>query len=70
MARSSVAVRLAGCLFLKKADTNCLIDFQRAKWAIYFKDGEKKCDAKDVFQIALAFWTGFIWRHEIGKLSE
>ena len=37
---------------------------------LYFIDGGQKHYAEDVFQIALAFWTSFIWNNGIAKTSE
>jgi hypothetical protein len=39
-------------------------------WTIYFVDGGRKIPADQVFDEALAFWTGFIYQNDIAKSVE
>jgi hypothetical protein len=36
-------------------------------WHLYFVDGEKTQAAEEIFQLALEFWTQFIYRNGIAK---
>src|SRR6202044_1255131 len=47
-----------------------IVAAEESGWTVYFIDGGQKHYAEDVFQIALAFWTSFIWNNGIAKTSE
>jgi hypothetical protein len=36
------------------------------RWHIYFNDGERRLPASEVFDLALSFWTQFIFQNGIG----
>jgi hypothetical protein len=41
-----------------------------AGWIVYFVHGGNKVPADQVFDEALAFWTGFIYQHQIAKTPD
>ena len=52
------------------SDVEVIVAAEDPGWTVYFLDGGHKHYAEDVFQIALHFWTNFIWKNGIAKASE
>jgi hypothetical protein len=48
-------------------EVEIIVTAEERGWTVYFIDGGHKNNGEDVFQIALAFWTNFIWHHGIAK---
>jgi hypothetical protein len=41
--------------------------YTKRRWHVYFVDGDSVVDAHDVLELAIEFWTHFIYDNGIGK---